>query len=48
MGGASTGIAVEELHHIGVKNMIRIGSCGALQEGYTYGRPASDSWGCPG
>ena len=31
MGGASTGIAVEELHHIGVKNMIRIGSCGALQ-----------------
>lgn len=30
MGGASTGIAVEELHNIGVENMIRIGSCGAL------------------
>ena len=25
MGGASPGFAVEELHHIGVKNMIRIG-----------------------
>ncbi|HEX2986531.1 MAG TPA: nucleoside phosphorylase [Caproiciproducens sp.] len=31
IGGASTGIAVEELHNIGVKAMIRIGSCGALQ-----------------
>lgn len=31
MGGASTGIAVEELQRIGVRNMIRIGSCGALQ-----------------
>ncbi|MDF2631780.1 MAG: udp1 [Caproiciproducens sp.] len=31
IGGASTGIAVEELHNIGVKTMIRIGSCGALQ-----------------
>lgn len=31
MGGASTGIAVEELHNIGVEAMIRIGSCGALQ-----------------
>lgn len=30
MGGASTGIAVEELHRIGVEVMIRIGSCGAL------------------
>ena len=30
MGGASTGIVVEELHNIGVSNMIRIGSCGAL------------------
>jgi len=30
MGGASTGIAVEELCRIGVRNMIRIGSCGAL------------------
>lgn len=32
MGGASTGIAVEELHNIGVKAMVRIGSCGALQK----------------
>lgn len=31
MGGASTGIAVEELRRIGVDVMIRIGSCGALQ-----------------
>ncbi|HWQ79543.1 MAG TPA: nucleoside phosphorylase [Anaerovoracaceae bacterium] len=30
MGGASTGIAVEELYNIGVEYMIRIGSCGAL------------------
>lgn len=32
MGGASTGIAVEELHNIGVEAMIRIGSCGALDK----------------
>lgn len=32
IGGASTGIAVEELRKIGVKNLIRIGSCGALQD----------------
>lgn len=32
MGGASTGITVEELHNIGVEVMIRIGSCGALQK----------------
>lgn len=31
IGGASAGIAVEELTNLGVKNMIRIGSCGALQ-----------------
>ncbi len=31
IGGASAGIAVEELHNLGVKNMIRTGSCGALQ-----------------
>ena len=30
MGGASTAIAVEELSHIGVKAMIRIGSCGGM------------------
>lgn len=31
MGGASTGIGVEELRKIGVEAMIRIGSCGSLQ-----------------
>lgn len=31
IGGASAAIAVEELKNIGVENMIRIGSCGALQ-----------------
>lgn len=31
IGGASAGIAIEELHNIGVQTMIRIGSCGALQ-----------------
>jgi Phosphorylase superfamily. len=31
IGGPSTGIAVEELSKIGVKTLIRIGSCGALQ-----------------
>ncbi len=31
IGGASAGIAVEELHNLGVENMIRVGSCGALQ-----------------
>lgn len=32
MGGASTGITVEELHNIGVEYMIRIGSCGVLDK----------------
>ncbi len=31
MGGASTGIVVEELRNIGIEVMIRIGSCEALQ-----------------
>lgn len=31
IGGGSAGIAVEELHNIGVMAMIRIGSCGSLQ-----------------
>ena len=31
IGGCSAGIAVEELHNIGVEAMIRVGSCGALQ-----------------
>ena len=37
MGGVSTGIAVEELHRIGVTHAIRIGSCGALQSGPALG-----------
>lgn len=37
IGGASTAIAVEELWKIGVKYMIRIGSCGALQKGIHSG-----------
>ncbi len=37
MGGASTGIAVEELARIGVSHMVRIGSCGALQEDISLG-----------
>lgn len=37
MGGPSTGIAVEELHNIGVEVMIRIGSCGALNEDIKLG-----------
>ena len=31
IGGCSAAIAIEELHAIGIKAMIRIGSCGALQ-----------------
>lgn len=37
MGGPSTAIAIEELAHIGVKAMIRIGSCGALRPGIKLG-----------
>ena len=37
MGGPSTAIAIEELAHIGVKAMIRIGSCGALRTGIKLG-----------
>ncbi len=37
MGGASTGIVVEELHNIGVEYMIRIGSCGALDSAMKLG-----------
>ena len=32
IGGSSAGVAVEELHNIGVQAAIRIGSCGALQK----------------
>ncbi|MBV8048617.1 MAG: nucleoside phosphorylase [Paludibacterium sp.] len=37
IGGASTGIAVEELRQIGVHTLIRIGSCGALQPALRLG-----------
>jgi len=37
IGGASAGIAIEELKNIGVTRMIRIGSCGALQKGIALG-----------
>ena len=37
MGGCSTGIAIEELKAIGIKAMIRIGSCGALQKNIGLG-----------
>jgi uridine phosphorylase len=37
IGGASTGIAVEELKNIGVETLIRIGSCGALQPNIRLG-----------
>lgn len=37
IGGPSTVIALEELKNIGVKNLIRIGSCGALQKGIKLG-----------
>ncbi|HBG17642.1 MAG TPA: uridine phosphorylase [Firmicutes bacterium] len=37
IGGPSLGIAVEELKNIGVKTLIRIGSCGALQKDLKLG-----------
>lgn len=37
IGGCSAGIAAEELHNIGVRAAIRIGSCGALQAGIGLG-----------
>ena len=37
IGGPSLGIAVEELRNIGVKTLIRIGSCGALQKNIRLG-----------
>ena len=38
MGGASTAICVEELADLGVKDFIRIGSCGALQSDLQCGQ----------
>ncbi|HBA6941620.1 TPA: nucleoside phosphorylase [Escherichia coli] len=37
IGGPSTAIAIEELRHIGVDTLIRIGSCGALQDTLSLG-----------
>lgn len=37
IGGTSMGIAVEELKNIGAEVLIRVGSCGALQEGLKLG-----------
>lgn len=37
IGGSSAGIAIEELHNIGVEAMIRIGSCGAMQNNIALG-----------
>lgn len=37
IGGSSAAIALEELRRIGVTAMIRIGSCGALQENIALG-----------
>ncbi|MDO4322524.1 MAG: nucleoside phosphorylase [Lachnospiraceae bacterium] len=38
MGGPSAAICVEELANIGIKNIIRIGSCGALQQELSLGQ----------
>lgn len=37
IGGPSTAIAIEELRQIGVTTLIRIGSCGALQDNLALG-----------
>lgn len=37
IGGCSAAIAMEELKHIGINTMIRIGSCGALQKNIQLG-----------
>lgn len=37
MGGPATAIAIEELGHLGADTFIRVGSCGALQEGQKAG-----------
>ncbi|EHC73085.1 Uridine phosphorylase [Salmonella enterica subsp. enterica serovar Montevideo str. S5-403] len=47
IGGPSTAIAIEELRQVGVNTLIRIGSCGALQDSLALGDViiASDSYG---
>ena len=37
IGGSSAAIALEELRNIGVRALVRIGSCGALREGIALG-----------
>ena len=37
IGGCSAGIAAEELHNIGVRAAVRVGSCGALQKNIALG-----------
>ncbi|MDQ7642753.1 phosphorylase family protein, partial [Salmonella enterica] len=37
IGGPSTAIAIEELRQVGVNTLIRIGSCGALQDSLALG-----------
>lgn len=37
IGGPSAAIAVEELHHIGVDTIIRVGTCGGMQPQVTGG-----------
>ena len=39
VGAPSAAIAIEELHNIGVKRIIRVGSAGALQLGIDLGSP---------
>lgn len=37
IGAPSTAIAIEELHNIGIKTIIRVGSCGAMQKDIDLG-----------
>ncbi|KRM10798.1 nucleoside phosphorylase [Paucilactobacillus suebicus] len=37
IGAPSAGIGVEELNNVGVKNVIRVGSAGAMQKGIDFG-----------
>ena len=37
IGGSSLSIAVEELAQLGVRNFLRVGTCGAIQEGVAVG-----------
>ena len=37
IGAPSTAIAIEELDNIGIKTIIRVGSCGAMQKGINLG-----------